>query len=222
MPGAIFDWDGVVIASHDQHEESWAMLYEEEGQPMPDDFFKKSFGMRNQTIIPTFFAWVDPQDTERIERLGDRKEVLYRELIRRDGIEPLPGVSAFLGRLKDAGIPCSVGSSTPRENIDTIMEVIGLGGYFDAITAAEDVTEGKPNPQVFLKAAERIATPPADCVVFEDAHVGIRAGRAAGMRVVAVTTTHPRESLGEADLVVERLDELTPADLWSDRPRGRL
>jgi len=214
MPGAIFDWDGVVIASHDQHEESWAMLFKEEGRPMPADFFKKSFGMRNQTIIPTFFDWIDPGDAERIENLGDHKEELYRELIRRDGIDPLPGVATFLQRLKDAGVPCSVGSSTPHENIKTIMEVIGLGDYFDAITAAEDVTEGKPNPQVFLKAAEKINQTPSECIVFEDAHVGIHAGLNANMRVIAVTTTHPRESLHEAHQVVDQLDELSPARLW--------
>lgn len=214
MAGAIFDWDGVVIASHDQHEESWAMFFKEEARPMPADFFKKSFGMRNQTIIPAFFHWVDPADTARVEAMGKRKEELYRECIRRDGIEALPGVAEFLKRLKEAGIPCSVGSSTPHENIKTIMEVIGLGDYFDAITASEDVKDGKPNPEVFLKAAEKIKQAPADCIVFEDAHVGIHAGLNAGMRVIAVTTTHPRESLHEAHQVVDRLDELFPADLW--------
>lgn len=209
MPAAIFDWDGVIIDSHDQHAESWEMLAAEQGSELPVDFFKKSFGMRNQSIFPMFFSsWVDPGDSARIAELADRKEALYRELVRRDGIAPLPGVVELLASLATAGIPCSVGSSTPRANIDAIMEVIGLGHRFGAITAAEDVTEGKPDPQVFLKAAAKVGASPAQSVVFEDAHVGIAAGLAAGMKVIAVATTHPIDSLTGAHLAVESLEEV--------------
>ncbi|MFT4546522.1 MAG: HAD superfamily hydrolase (TIGR01509 family) [Verrucomicrobiales bacterium] len=214
MATAIFDWDGIIIDSHDQHAESWTLLAEEQGSALPEDFFKKSFGMRNQSIFPMFFSsWVDADDKARIAELADRKEELYRELVRRDGIEPLGGVVVLLESLAEAGIPCSVGSSTPRANIDAIMEVIGLGDRFQAITAAEDVTEGKPDPQVFLMAAAKVGGTPQDSVVFEDAHVGIAAGLAAGMKVIAVATTHPIESLGDAHLAVESLDEVCAATL---------
>lgn len=206
MPAAIFDWDGVIIDSHDQHAESWELLAAEQGSSLPADFFKQSFGMRNESIFPKFFAsWVDAGDHARIAQLADRKEELYRALVRRDGIAPLPGVVALLESLAAAGIPCSVGSSTPRANIDAIMGVIGLGHRFQAITAAEDVTEGKPDPQVFLKAAGKVGATPQESVVFEDAHVGIAAGLAAGMKVIAVATTHPIASLGDAHLAVESL-----------------
>ncbi len=115
--------------------------------------------------------------------------------------------------LAAAGIRCSVGSSTPRANIDAIMEVIGLGDDFQAITAAEDVTVGKPDPQVFLKAAQKVAARPERSVVFEDAHVGIQAGLAAGMKVIAVATTHPIDSLGDAHLAVESLEKVSAATL---------
>lgn len=214
MPAAIFDWDGVIIDSHDQHAGSWEMLAAEQGSELPADFFKSSFGMRNESIFPMFFrSWVDPEDTRRIAQLADRKEELYRELVRRDGIAPLPGVVALLESLARAGIPCSVGSSTPRANIDAIMELIGLGDHFQAITAAEDVTAGKPDPQVFLLAAAKVGASPAESVVFEDAHVGIAAGLAAGMKVIAVATTHPIESLGEAHLAVESLEGVDAATL---------
>jgi beta-phosphoglucomutase family hydrolase len=210
MPAAIFDWDGVIIDSHDQHAESWELLARELGCPLPDEFFKRSFGMRNESIFPMFFsAWVDPTDHSRIAELADRKEHLYRELVRRDGIAPLRGVVALLDSLAAAGIACSIGSSTPRANIDAIMEVIGLADKFQAITAAEDVTVGKPDPQVFLKAAARVGAPAEDSVVFEDAHVGIAAGLAAGMKVIAVATTHPIESLGDAHLAVTSLEEVS-------------
>jgi beta-phosphoglucomutase family hydrolase len=197
--GFIFDWDEVIIDSHAQHEESWGLLFQEIGRPMPEGFFKATFGMRNQQIIPMCFDFVNADDHAEIARLGNRKEELYREILRRDGIEPLPGVVALLAELKELGIPTAVGSSTPRLNIETIMAMTGLAPYFQAIVSAEDVTVGKPDPQVFLKAGEKIGCSPERCLVFEDAHVGIEAGKRAGMKVLAVATTHPLESLHQAD-----------------------
>ena len=208
--GALFDWDGVIVDSHRQHEMAWEALATELGQPLPPGFFKATFGMRNDRIIPEFSGWVPDGDPQRIAELGDRKEALYREVIRRDGIEPLPGVVRLLTALSDAGIPCAVGSSTSRENILTIVEITGLGPFFAGIAAEKDVTRGKPAPDVFLKAAEKIGRDPGQCVVFEDAHVGVEAGRAAGAKVVAVATTHPAVSfIGKADLIAETLEAVT-------------
>jgi beta-phosphoglucomutase family hydrolase len=210
MIGAIFDWDGVVIDSSQQHEASWERLAAEEGLKLPLGHFKKSFGMKNEKIIPELLAWT--RDPVEIRRLSLRKEALYRDIVVERGISPLPGVKDFIAGLQAAGIPRSVGSSTHRENIETILEVMGFTGRFDAIVTAEDVLHGKPDPEVFLKAAQKIGIPPERCVVFEDAHVGIAAARAAGMKVVAVATTHPASEL-DGDRVVHRLDELTPDDL---------
>ena len=207
--GFIFDWDGVIIDSHAQHEESWQLLFKELDKPMPEGFFKKTFGMRNQQIIPMCFDFVKADDETSIAEIGNRKEVLYREILRRDGIEPLPGVVALLQELKTLNVPAVVGSSTPRLNIETIMSMTGLAEYFQDIVSAEDVTMGKPDPQVFLKAAEKINRAPENCIVFEDAFVGIEAGKRAGMKVVAVATTHPIEKLHEADVAFENLDGVT-------------
>ncbi len=211
--GFIFDWDGVVIDSHAQHEESWRMLFEELGRPMPEGFFKKTFGMRNQQIIPAWFDFVKADDVAEIARLGDRKEVLYREILRRDGIEPLPGVVTLLKELKSLGIPRVVGSSTPRKNVGVVSEIAGLEGLFDNFVTAEDVTAGKPDPQVFVKAAGKIGREPAKCVVIEDAHVGIEAGKSGGMKVLAVATTHPAASLHGADAVFPNLAGATVAKI---------
>ena len=205
--GAIFDWDGVIIDSSGYHERSWAILADEEGLSLPEGHFKRSFGMRNETAIPHVLGWTS--DPREISRLADRKEEIYRELIAERGILPLPGVTEWLAALRGAGVPCAVASSTPRLNIEVVLERIGLEDRFSAILAAEDVERGKPDPQVFLLAAQRIAVPPRRCVVFEDAHVGIEAARAAGMKVVGVSTTHRAQSLRGADRVVQRLDELT-------------
>jgi beta-phosphoglucomutase family hydrolase len=212
--GALFDWDGVIIDSHAQHEESWEAMARELGRPLPPGFFKTTFGMRNDRIIPGFTDWAEAGELEKIAALGERKEALYREIIRRVGIQPLPGVVALLDELSAAGIPCAVASSTSIENIRTIMAITGLEKKFQAICAEKDVTHGKPHPEIFLKAAEKIERDPRRCVVFEDAHVGVEAGRAAGAKVIAVATTHPAETFaGLADRVVRSLDELRVDDV---------
>ena len=210
--GALFDWDGVIIDSAAQHEKSWELLALEVGKPLPGDHFKRGFGLKNERIIPGILGWTD--DPAEVGRLSNRKEALYRELVVRDGVTPLPGVREFLVRLRDGGVPCAVGSSTHRENIETIFGATGLGPFFATVVAAQDVSHGKPDPEVFLKGAERIGVPPACCVVFEDAFAGLQAARAGGMKSVGVATTHaPKLLEGKADRVVHRLDELDVAAL---------
>lgn len=209
--GVVFDLDGVLIDSHDQHERSWFQLAVEMGKPLSKEQFKESFGMRNVMCIPHVFRWAAPEDHETIHALGERKEALYRELLAVDGIDPLPGVVALLDSLAGAGIPVSLGSSTSRKNIEVCFSATGLASYFGPnYTGAEDVSRGKPAPDVFLEAARKIDREPANCLVIEDAHVGIEAALAAGMRALAVTTTHPRESFLEsgAALIVDSLAEV--------------
>ena len=208
--GAIFDWDGVIIDSHDPHELSWFRLAGELGKEMTHELFTTSFGMRNADVLTGLLQWAAPGDEEAVRRLGDRKEVLYREILQEQGIEPLPGVRSWLNILREAGVPCAIGTSTPVENVDAVMRLTGLGdSWFSGICAADDVQHGKPAPDVFLGAARRIRRAPECCVVFEDAPVGIEAGRRAGMKVVAVATTHPADTLTKADWVVRSLEEVT-------------
>ena len=119
----------------------------------------------------------------------------------------------WLSELRSAGVPFAIGSSTPSRNIECVIDALNLRGSFVATVAAEDVAHGKPHPEVFLRAAQKLGVSPKQCVVFEDAHVGIEAARAASMKVVGVATTHPADSLRDADRVVGRLDELTVGEL---------
>ena len=205
--GAIFDWDGVIIDSSAHHEESWERLAKETGYSLPPGHFKRGFGMKNEVIIPNLLRWTS--DSAEINRLSLRKEALYREIVLEWGLKPLPGVVTWLNQLRDHAIPCAVGSSTHRLNIDTGLQLIGLRDRFQAIVTAEDVSHGKPDPEVFLTAASRIGMAPDACVVFEDALVGIEAAHRGGMKAVAVATTNPIDLLHTADLAVHRLDELT-------------
>jgi beta-phosphoglucomutase family hydrolase len=204
--GAIFDWDGVIIDSGKLHAQSWRLLASELGTTIAPDSFIRGFGMKSARIIEEIHGWA--HEPSEIARLTNRKEALYRELVASGEIAPLPGVVEWLHRLHEAGVPCAVASSTQRLNIDAVLNRIGLQQAFQEIISAEDVTHGKPNPEVFMKAAARLQIAPERCVVFEDAHVGIQAAHAAGMKVVAVATTHPAEQLSAADLVVRRLDDL--------------
>lgn len=207
---AIFDWDGVIVDSSRQHAESWDVLAQHEGRTLVPGHFQRSFGMKNERIIPELLRWTT--DPAEIKRLSWQKEEFYRAIVRKSGIQALPGVRPFLERLRDAGIPRIIGSSTPRENIDLVIHLVGLDEFFKEIVAAGDVTHGKPDPEVFLLCAQRLGFPPSRSVVFEDAHVGIEAARAAKMKVIGVATTHPADSIRDADRVVHQLDELTPAD----------
>jgi len=211
MKGVIFDWDGVVIDSSAQHERSWELLAEEIGKPLPEGHFLMGFGKKNNVIIPELLNW--SHDPAEISALGERKEELYRELVRASGVHILPGARELLSALIEAGIPRSVGSSTPRSNLDAIFAATGLGALFDAVVCGDDVKNGKPAPDVFLLAANKLGLPPEDCLVIEDAHVGIQAARSAGMLVLAVATTNRLADLQYADAAVQSLSEVTPAFL---------
>ncbi len=210
--GAIFDWDGVIVDSSACHEKSWELLAAEEQRVLPPGHFKAGFGRKNQFIIPNILSW--SHDPAEIERIGRRKEELYREILKTSGIQALPGVRELLEGLRAAGVPCVVGSSTPRLNIEHVMTLAKLHGFFVDIVSAEDVSHGKPHPEVFLKAAAKINRAPAKCVVFEDAFVGLEAARAGGFKSIGVGTTNPVESLrGKCDRAVERLTEISAADV---------
>jgi beta-phosphoglucomutase family hydrolase len=211
MIGCIFDCDGVIIDSSAHHIEAWKKLAAEEELEFPEHLFKKSFGMKNEQIIPQLFIWTT--DPEEIRRLDARKELLYRELIETRGAATFPGVEPFLVMLQEQNIPCVIGSSAPRLNVTAALKSLGFENFFQAIISGDDAILGKPDPQIFLIGARALGMKPAECVVFEDAHVGITAARAGGMKVVAVANTFPPSSLHDADYVIDRLDELTLVNL---------
>ena len=180
------------------HELSWERLAKELDRVLPEDHFKRGFGMKNEFIIPELLGWT--ADLKEIATISLRKEALYREVVREQGIAALPGVTTWLTRLRDAGVPCVIGSSTHRENIDATLEVLGLTGFFADIVSAEDVKRGKPDPEVFLTAAKKIGVEPVGGVVFEDALVGVAAAKAAGMRVVGRDDDEPARGAGRCGL----------------------
>jgi beta-phosphoglucomutase len=211
--GAIFDWDGVVVDSSHIHLKSWEMLAEELDLPLPNDHFERGFGKRNQTIIPDIFGW--SKNVELIEKWGLRKEEIYREIGSSDGIPLAKGSKEFLKQLHPEPFRCAIGTSTERKNVELAIKQHGLSDFFSASACSEDVQEGKPNPEVFLKAAVGLSISPAQCVVFEDSPHGIEAAINANMKSVALTTSHPANVFMhlKPDLVIGSLAEVTPTQI---------
>ncbi|NLZ06694.1 MAG: HAD family phosphatase [Phycisphaerae bacterium] len=206
--GVIFDMDGVLVDSGWAHRQAWFDLAEAEGLEMSDEFFCKTFGMQNDTILPMLRPGISKPE---MDRLSDCKEQRYRELVH-SRPKAADGVLALLSDLKADGFRLAIGSSAPRANLDVFWGPLGLADYFQATVTKEQVVEGKPSPETFLKAAGMLSLAPQRCVVVEDALHGVQAARAAGMPVVAVTTTRSRAELACADRVVDSLAELSAED----------
>lgn len=201
----LWDLDGTLVDSEEYHWRAWRDTMAAEGVRLTREQFLASFGQRNDSILR---EWLGQQATpEAIQRIGDAKEACYRRLVRELGLAPAPGAAEWVRRLHMENWAQAVASSAPRLNVETVLEVTGLAPYFGATVAAEDVRRGKPDPEVFLTAAERLGVPPERCVVVEDAPAGIEAARRAGMRTVGLSRGSPALP---ADLVVRSLCELPP------------
>lgn len=217
---AIFDWDGIVVDSAPLHVLTWDMLAKERGRCLPEGLRIGSLGIKAEAVITDLLHWT--QDPAEVRRLSFRKEELFRDIVRRDGIGAQPGVVRFLERLRKLGIPCAVGSSAPRLNIEVGMDALGIRPLFAASVAGDEAARGKPAPDIFLQAAGRLGRKASECVVFEDAPAGIEAAHAAGMQVIAVLTTNPREALAKADWIAGSFEEIIDADpaSWFDAVRA--
>lgn len=158
---------------------------------LPENFFTDTFGRRNVEIISQYLGW--SSDPSELEKFSEEKEACYRALVEKRGLPLVGGFMEFLKDLNKNGIPCAIGSSTPRANLDQALSLLNAGGLFSAVASHEDVQRGKPAPDIFLCAARRLGVEPCNCCVFEDSVAGIDAAVAAGMRRVAVATTHTRE-----------------------------
>lgn len=202
---AIFDHDGVLVDSLANHQLAWKELGSREGLPITDDFIHKTFGMTNPTILRLLLG--DTLKDETLNYYSDLKETCYRD-VARGKITLMAGVRELLEELEARGFLLAIGSSSVLPNLLLTIEECGLAGKFAAIASLEDITRGKPDPEVFLKAAQKSGADPVRTVVFEDAPVGIQAAKAAGMMGIGVAGGHPQDQLlsAGADQVVATLE----------------
>jgi len=217
---AIFDMDGVLVDSYQAHFKSWQAVAAEEGLTVGEADFAAQFGRTSREMIAGW--WGEGRySEEEIARLDDRKEGVFREILSAD-FPAMPGAVDLLEALHRAGFALGVGSSGPPENIELVLRRLQAGRLFGAVVTGNDVTRGKPDPQVFLTAAGRLAVSPGHSAVVEDAVPGVAAARAAGMASVGFASTgHTRQELAAAELVIDSLSELSPEVLREliSRPR---
>ncbi len=204
----IFDMDGVLVDSYEAHWQSWHFMADELGKGLTEEQFASTFGRTSREIIAEHWGSDCLTPTE-IAEFDCRKEGLYRELVARD-FPAMDGARELLEELHGAGFRLAVGSSGPPENVALAVERLGAERLFDVLITGKDVTRGKPDPQVFLLAAERLGVAPHQCAVVEDAPVGIAAANSAGMFSIALLSTgHTAESVATARLMVRSLRELS-------------
>ena len=201
----LWDMDGTLIDSEEFHWISWRNALATEGIAITREQFLSSFGQRNDSILP---QWLGAGATpERMEKIANAKEELYRRRVRRNGISPLPGVTNWLHRLHQEGWLQAIASAAPRANVDAVLEALSATHIFQAIVSAKDVHRGKPDPEVYLTAAARVGVPPERCIVVEDAVAGVEGARRAGMKCIGVSRDGKHLP---ADVVVQSLDLLEP------------
>ena len=210
--GAIFDVDGTLVDSYEAHFESWRVALSQHNITYEHDEFAKNFGRRNPEIISEIYATreLPPPTDAQSEAIADEKELCFRSIISQN-FPMMPGADALLARLYEAGWLLALGSSAPRANIDLSIELMGIESILDAVACGEDVTRGKPHPDVFLHAATLLNLEPTNCIVIEDAAAGVEAAHRAGMPAGAIASRgHTREELAAADCIVDSLDEFEP------------
>lgn len=205
----IWDMDGVIVDTGPFHFAAWRELVEGMGRGYTEQDFRYGFGLRNDDILKYLFGNLT---LEEIESLSDKKEKIFRSKVK-DNSRLLPGVSELLKNQREADFRIALASSAPIENINLILSSLRIEKYFDSIISADDVTSGKPDPEGFLLAAQKLDVEPNQCIVIEDATAGVDAAKAAGMKCIAVTNTNPQEALAKADLVTDNLEKINVEDL---------
>ncbi len=212
----LFDVDGVLVDSYEAHFQSWRGTARELGFEFTRDDFQRAFGrIAAEMIAEDWTKRVSGLTPARILEVEARKESLYRDVVR-EKFPAMDGARELIESLAKAGFRVAIGSSGPPENVELAVEKLGIAPFLAGRVTGVDVTRGKPDPQVFLLAAERAGVPPERCLVVEDAMVGIRAAHAAGMKCVGVVSDgHTHEELHEADARVDSLRELSPERIRS-------
>ncbi|WEF34736.1 HAD family hydrolase [Pseudoduganella chitinolytica] len=196
----IFDMDGTIVDNMAFHTKSWLAFFERRGHAIDgDEFFRATAGRQGHEIMRTYLG--AELTREQAAELDAEKEELYRELYA-PHLETVAGFEQLVATAQEADVRLAVATAAPPANIVFTLDGLDLRRHFDAVVGAADVARGKPNPDVFLLAAERCGVAPEHCIVFEDAPLGVEAARRAGMRAVVLTTTLPADAFAEFDNVI--------------------
>ncbi|GAB3961920.1 HAD family hydrolase [Spirosoma harenae] len=219
MKAVIFDMDGVLVDTNPHHRIAWREYYQRNGKALSDaDFVQYVSGKHNSDIVAHLFT-NQPLTPQEVTRLSNEKEALFRELYR-PAIHPVAGLVPFLQALKAAGIRTAVATSAPVENLDFVMDTLGIRSYFDALLNESMVSHPKPDPEIYQKAMEMLGVEPTESVIFEDSMTGIQAAKASGASVVGMATTQSPDELRPfvddtavdfTEITVDRIQQLIKA-----------
>lgn len=189
----LFDLDGTMVDNMRYHTDAWIEMARKLGRELTREYFQREFsGRKNEELFPLLLG--RPLDAADVERLAEEKEARYRELYA-PHVRPLDGLEALLGLLESRGIAIGIATAAPAKNREFVLERLGLTRRISVVVGAEQVEHGKPAPDLFLGAAEQLGCEPSATLVFEDAVLGVQAGRAAGMMVCGVATSELAEVL---------------------------
>ena len=205
----IWDMDGVLVDTGEYHYDSWKITFDEINIPFSEEQFRATFGMNNAGILEIICGKKLPPNLE--QALGERKESVFRENIKGKA-KLLPGIEKALKNFSEWDLKQVIASSAPPKNIEVLVKELKIGKYFDALVSGWDIP-GKPDPGVFLKAAQQVGVSPGKCVVIEDAVAGVQGAKNAGMKCIAVTTTNTVEALTKADLIYDSLEDFEQRSL---------
>jgi beta-phosphoglucomutase len=198
----IFDMDGVLIDSNPVHKIALQQFCREHGFELTEQQLReKIYGRTNRDWLLNLFGDL-PDET--IRRYAEEKEALFRRLYTE--IKPLDGLPVFLTKMDALGVPRAIATSAPRANVDFTLDHTGIGPFFQTILDDSFVSKGKPDPEIYLKSAAALGLEPRNCVVFEDSLSGVKAGKAAGCKVVGLTTTHTNDELSETDYNIDNFN----------------
>lgn len=202
----IFDMDGVLIDSNPYHKKALVQFCLSHGYDLTEEELReKIYGRTNKDWITNLFN--GRVTGEELKKYADEKEALFRRLYK-GFVKPVKGLIAFLELLEEKNITRAIATSAPRANVDFTLQETHMGEFFTTILDDSYVNKGKPDPEIYLKTAAAINYKPGHCVVIEDSLSGVSSARAAGTKVIGITTTHTREELSDTDLIIDNFTEL--------------
>lgn len=208
---AIFDLDGVIMDTGPLHMRAWKETLEDRGIPYTDDKFRQSFGMRDTEVIPHLMGIMGD---EQIGEVLEHKSLVFQTIVRREG-KPVDGLHDYLVHLEERAVPTAVASLATAQEIQTVLETVGVHNDLQVVITREHKMRDKPAPDIFLTAAYRLGVSVDQAAVFEDAISGVEAARSAGAgKVIALTTSYTRGELSHADLVVDSFSEPVLRELF--------
>ena len=200
----IFDMDGTLIDSTDADYQAWKRLFKEFNIDLTYEKYYPLLGKKSVDVISSQLNL----EGDEVKKALDKKMFFYRQVVEENGMKLIPGADKAIEYCRSLPLKLALATSSRREKMNMMMEMMGFLKFFDAIVTGEEVFHGKPAPDIFLKAAERLGIAPEDCLVFEDTVSGIRSAKNAGMQCIAICSTHKREELHEADLIIEHWDQI--------------